>query len=67
MHRATPRALLALFLLGASAFAAAAPTSALRPNVVILLTDGPLEQGFATFFGHLSGFIDNYRHYFLHG
>ncbi|MGB1128692.1 MAG: sulfatase-like hydrolase/transferase [Haloferula sp.] len=28
---------------------------------------GPLEQGFETFFGHLSGFIDNYRHYFLHG
>lgn len=27
---------------------------------------GPLEQGFDTFFGHLSGFIDNYRHYFLH-
>jgi len=30
MHRATPRALLALALLGASAFAAAAPTSAGR-------------------------------------
>ena len=30
MHRATPRALLALVLLGASAFAAAAPTSAGR-------------------------------------
>ena len=28
---------------------------------------GPLEQGFDTYFGHLSGFIDNYRHYFLHG
>ncbi len=28
---------------------------------------GPLEQGFETYFGHLSGFIDNYRHYFLHG
>ena len=27
---------------------------------------GPLEQGFQNFFGHLSGFIDNYRHYFLH-
>lgn len=27
---------------------------------------GPLEQGFDTYFGHLSGFIDNYRHYFLH-
>ncbi len=28
---------------------------------------GPLEQGFDTYFGHLSGFIDNYRHFFLHG
>ena len=28
---------------------------------------GPLDQGFDTFFGHLGGFIDNYRHYFLHG
>jgi len=28
---------------------------------------GPLDQGFETHFGHLSGFIDNYRHYFLHG
>lgn len=28
---------------------------------------GPLDQGFETYFGHLSGFIDNYRHYFLHG
>ncbi len=28
---------------------------------------GPLEQGFDTYFGHLSGFIDNYRHCFLHG
>lgn len=27
---------------------------------------GPLEQGFDTYFGHLSGFIDNYRHCFLH-
>ncbi len=27
---------------------------------------GPLEQGFDTYFGHLGGFIDNYRHYFLH-
>jgi arylsulfatase A-like enzyme len=27
---------------------------------------GPLDQGFETFFGHLGGFIDNYRHYFLH-
>lgn len=28
---------------------------------------GPLDQGFERFFGHLGGFIDNYRHYFLHG
>lgn len=28
---------------------------------------GPLDQGFDTFFGHLGGFIDNYRHFFLHG
>jgi len=28
---------------------------------------GPLDQGFDRFFGHLSGFIDNYTHYFLHG
>lgn len=28
---------------------------------------GPLDQGFDTFFGHLGGFIDNYRHCFLHG
>lgn len=28
---------------------------------------GPLDQGFETYFGHLSGFIDNYRHCFLHG
>lgn len=27
---------------------------------------GPLDQGFDEYFGHLSGFIDNYRHYFLH-
>jgi len=27
----------------------------------------PLDQGFDRFFGHLSGFIDNYRHCFLHG
>ncbi|MEQ1825061.1 MAG: sulfatase-like hydrolase/transferase [Pirellula sp.] len=27
---------------------------------------GPLDQGFDTHFGHLGGFIDNYRHYFLH-
>jgi arylsulfatase A-like enzyme len=26
-----------------------------------------LEQGFDRFFGHLGGFIDNYRHCFLHG
>ena len=29
--------------------------------------NGPLDQGFDQFFGHLGGFIDNYRHYFLHG
>ena len=28
---------------------------------------GPTEQGFDEFFGHRGGFIDNYRHYFLHG
>ncbi len=28
---------------------------------------GPLDQGFDRHFGHLSGFIDNYTHYFLHG
>jgi arylsulfatase A len=28
---------------------------------------GPLDQGFDTYFGHLGGFIDNYRHFFLHG
>ncbi len=27
---------------------------------------GPTDQGFDVYFGHLSGFIDNYRHYFLH-
>ena len=31
------------------------------------LGHGPLDQGFDRFFGHLGGFIDNYRHYFLHG
>ncbi|MDG2224374.1 MAG: sulfatase-like hydrolase/transferase [Rubripirellula sp.] len=31
------------------------------------LGHGPLDQGFENYFGHLSGFIDNYRHYFLHG
>lgn len=31
------------------------------------LGHGPLDQGFDTFFGHLGGFIDNYRHFFLHG
>ncbi len=29
--------------------------------------NGPLDQGFETYFGHLGGFIDNYRHFFLHG
>lgn len=29
--------------------------------------NGPLDQGFDAFFGHLGGFIDNYRHFFLHG
>ena len=28
---------------------------------------GPVDQGFDSFFGHLGGFIDNHRHYFLHG
>jgi len=28
---------------------------------------GPTRQGFDEFFGHRGGFIDNYRHYFLHG
>lgn len=27
---------------------------------------GPLEQGFDRFYGHLGGFIDNYNHCFLH-
>ncbi|MCZ6673599.1 MAG: sulfatase-like hydrolase/transferase [Verrucomicrobia bacterium] len=31
------------------------------------LGHGPLDQGFDKFWGHLSGFIDNYRHSFLHG
>jgi len=29
--------------------------------------NGPLEQGFDTFYGFRSGFIDNYVHFFLHG
>jgi len=28
---------------------------------------GPLDQGFDHHFGHLSGFIENYRHHFMHG
>ena len=28
---------------------------------------GPLDQGFDRHFGHLSGFIENYRHHFMHG
>ena len=28
---------------------------------------GPLDQGFDRYFGHLSGFIENYRHHFMHG
>lgn len=28
---------------------------------------GPIDQGFERFYGHLGGFIDNYRHHFLHG
>ncbi len=28
---------------------------------------GPLDQGFDHYFGHLSGFIENYRHHFMHG
>jgi arylsulfatase A-like enzyme len=31
------------------------------------LDHGPTEQGFDEFFGIRGGFIDNYRHYFLHG
>jgi arylsulfatase A-like enzyme len=31
------------------------------------LENGPLEQGFDTFYGFRGGFIDNYVHYFLHG
>lgn len=31
------------------------------------LENGPLEQGFDTFFGFRGGFIDNYVHFFLHG
>jgi len=31
------------------------------------LGHGPTDQGFDQFFGHLGGFIDNYRHCFLHG
>lgn len=27
----------------------------------------PTTQGFERFFGHLGGFIDNYRHHYLHG
>lgn len=27
---------------------------------------GPLDQGFDHYFGHLSGFIENYRHHFMH-
>ncbi len=29
--------------------------------------NGPMEQGFETFYGFRGGFIDNYVHYFLHG
>ena len=29
--------------------------------------NGPIEQGFDTFYGFRGGFIDNYVHYFLHG
>ncbi len=28
---------------------------------------GPIDQGFDHHFGHLSGFIENYRHHFMHG
>ena len=31
------------------------------------MENGPLEQGFDTFYGFRGGFIDNYVHYFLHG
>ncbi len=31
------------------------------------LENGPLEQGFDTFYGFRGGFIDNYVHFFLHG
>ncbi len=31
------------------------------------LENGPLEQGFDTFYGFRGGFIDNYAHFFLHG
>ena len=31
------------------------------------IENGPLEQGFDTFYGFRGGFIDNYVHYFLHG
>ncbi len=27
---------------------------------------GPMDQGFETFHGHLGGFIENYRHFFMH-
>ena len=27
----------------------------------------PVRQGFDVFFGHLGGFIENYKHYFMHG
>ena len=31
------------------------------------LENGPMEQGFDTFYGFRGGFIDNYVHFFLHG
>jgi arylsulfatase A len=31
------------------------------------MENGPLEQGFDTFYGFRGGFIDNYVHFFLHG
>jgi len=31
------------------------------------IENGPLEQGFDTFYGFRGGFIDNYVHFFLHG